>query len=124
MTLKRSPLTPDFFMTLALTGELDTDSIPALCELTSKVLTEGSRHLIMDLTGVTRCDDASLFTVLGIRQAVHHAGGSLILANPSPSVQNTLARSALRDQLPYHDILAPGPPRRSAPPDGFPGRPK
>jgi hypothetical protein len=36
MTLKRTPITPDYFMILALDGELDTGSIPALCELTSK----------------------------------------------------------------------------------------
>ena len=120
MTLKRTPITPGYFMTLALTGELDTGSIPALCALTSKVLAEGSRHLIMDLSEVTRCDNASFFTLLGIRQAIHHAGGSLTLANPSTPVQDALAKSALRDLLPLHDILAEKQPHGPAPPDALP----
>lgn len=124
MTLTRTPLAPDFFMTLALTGELDTGSIPALCELTSQVLAEGSRHLVMDLSAVTRCDDASFFTLLGIRQAIHQTGGSLILANPSPPVQDALARSALRDLLPLHDVLAKEPPRDPARPDAPPDNPE
>jgi len=107
MTLKRTPVTPDYFMTLALTGELDTNTIAALCELTSKVLAEGSRHLVMDLSEVTRCDDASFFTLLGIRQAIHHTGGSLTLANPSPPVRGMLSHSAVRDLLPLQDLLAP-----------------
>ncbi|MFI6878506.1 STAS domain-containing protein [Streptomyces sp. NPDC050400] len=103
MTLQRTPITPDFFMTVALGGELDTGSIPALCELTSQILAEGGRHVIVDLSEVTRCDNASFFTLLGIRQAVHHAGGSLTLADPSPCVRLALSHSTLRDLLPLHD---------------------
>ncbi|MFF3493272.1 STAS domain-containing protein [Streptomyces sp. NPDC002795] len=106
MAVKRMPATPDYFMTLALDGELDTGSIPAFCELASQVLGEGSRHLIMDLSLVTRCDNGSFFTVLGIREAIHHAGGSLTLANPSRCVRLTLSRSVLRDRLPLHDLCA------------------
>ncbi|MFE0178769.1 STAS domain-containing protein [Streptomyces sp. NPDC059002] len=124
MTLIRAPLAPDFFMTLALTGELDTGSIPALCELTSQVLAEGSRHLVMDLSAVTRCDNASFFTLLGIRQAIHHMGGSLILTDPSPSVQDALAHSALRDLLHLHDVLAKEAPCDPARPDALPDNPE
>jgi anti-anti-sigma factor len=122
MTLKRAPITPDHFMTLALTGELDNGSIPALCELTSNVLAEGSRHLVIDLSAVTRCDHASLYVLLGIRQAIHHAGGSVTLANPSPPVHHALSQSPLRDLLPLHDILAEERPTHDPEqPDALPG---
>lgn len=111
MTLHRAPIIPDYFMTLWLAGELDTGSSPALCELTSEVLAEGSRHLVMDLSAVTRCDNASLFTLLGILQAIHQTGGSLTLANPSQPVELALSRSVLRDTLPLND-----PPGRSGNP--------
>lgn len=110
LTLERTPVTPGHFMTLSVAGELDTGSIPALCELTSQVLGEGSRHLIMDLSEVTHCDNASFFTLLGIREAAHHAGGSLTLANPSPCVRLALTHSVLRDLLPFHDLCAQEPP--------------
>ncbi|MFJ8826711.1 STAS domain-containing protein [Streptomyces sp. NPDC102467] len=120
MALKRTPITADYFMTLDLDGELDTGSIPALCELTSQVLAEGSRHLIMDLSAVTRCDEASFYTLLGIRQAIHHAGGSLTLANPSRCVHDALSRSVLQGQLPLHDLHLPAhePPQDAARDDG------
>ncbi|GGZ20994.1 STAS domain-containing protein [Streptomyces poonensis] len=124
MTLERTPIIPDYFMTLALTGELDTGSIPALCELTSKVLAEGSRHLTMDLSEVTRCDGASFFTLLGIRQAIHHADGSLSLANPSRCVQFALAHTVLRNRLPLHDILAEEAPPDRGRPDSYPDSPQ
>ncbi|MFE6892060.1 STAS domain-containing protein [Streptomyces sp. NPDC057694] len=117
MPLTRTPALPSYFMTLTLDGELDTRSTPALCELTSQVLSEGSRHLTMDLAAVTECDAASLFTLLGIRQAIHHAGGSLTLANPSQCVQHALSRSTLNGALPLHDVLAQQPPEHPAHPD-------
>ena len=123
MTLERTPITPDYFMILALDGELDTGSIPALCELTSKVLGEGSRHLIMELSQVNRCDNASFFTLLGIRQAIHHAGGSLTLANPSHCVQAALSNSVLRDLLPLHDLLSKERPHDPAPSETPPEEP-
>ncbi|WJV47195.1 STAS domain-containing protein [Streptomyces flavofungini] len=114
MGLTRTPTLPHYVMTLTLDGELDTRSTPALCALTSQVLAEGSRHLTLDLAAVTHCDNASLFTLLGIRQAIHHAGGSLTLANPSHVVQLALAHSNLRDRLPLHDDLAQQPPHHPA----------
>ncbi|MGD6755703.1 STAS domain-containing protein [Streptomyces sp. BH105] len=116
LTLTRAPAAPGHVVILTLAGELDTGSIPALCELISQALGEGSRHLIMELSGVTRCDNASFFTLLGVRQAAHHAAGSLTLANPSPCVRLALSYSLLRDLLPCHDLGAPerpGAPARS-----------
>ncbi|MEU6387934.1 STAS domain-containing protein [Streptomyces sp. NPDC046939] len=112
MTVRRTPDTPGFFMAFALTGELDTGSICALCEATSQVLAEGSRHLFVDLSAVTRCDNATFYTLLGMRDALHQAGGSLTLANPSRCVADALSLSAVRDRLPLSDVPASSPPYR------------
>ncbi|WP_394428230.1 STAS domain-containing protein [Streptomyces sp. SGAir0957] len=112
MAVRRTPDTPGFFMEFALTGELDTGSIPVLCDATSTVLAEGSRHLFMDLSAVTRCDNATFYTLLGLRNALHQAGGSLTLANPSRCVADALSYSAVRDQLPLRDVPASSPPYR------------
>ncbi|MEU6394818.1 STAS domain-containing protein [Streptomyces sp. NPDC046939] len=106
MSVSRTPDTPGYFMVLAVCGELDVRSVPTLCDLVSEVLAEGSRHLLVDLSAVTRCDNAALYTLSGVRQALHEMGGSLSLGNPSPSVQRALARKGVRTSLPLHDDAA------------------
>ncbi|MFZ3566955.1 STAS domain-containing protein [Streptomyces sp. BH097] len=117
LMLTRTPVVPSHSMTLTLAGELDTGSIPALCELISQVLGEGSRHLIIELSGVTRCDNASFFTLLGVRDAAHRATGSLTLANPSPCVRLALSYSLLRDLLPCRDLCPQARPGSPAGPE-------
>lgn len=90
-------------MTLHVSGELDSASIPALCDLVSVVLAEGSRHVTLVLCGVTRCDNASFYVLLGVRRALHHAGGSLSLRGSSANVRLAFESSPLRQVFPLHD---------------------
>lgn len=107
LTLRRVPAGPCFLMTLHVTGELDSASIPALCELVSVVLAEGSRHVTLVLYGVTQCDNASFYVLLGVRQALHQAGGSLSLSGSSTNLRLAFECSPLRHEFPFHDENAP-----------------
>ncbi|MFE0103315.1 STAS domain-containing protein [Streptomyces sp. NPDC059009] len=107
LLLRRVPAGPCHSMTLYVTGELDSASVPVLCELVSVVLAEGSRHVTLVLHGVTQCDNASFYVLLGVRQALHHAGGSLSLSRPSTEVRLAFERSLLRQVFPLHDELGP-----------------
>lgn len=93
-------------MVLTLDGELDTGSMTEVCDLISELLAEGSRHLLVDWSAVTRCDNASLYTLYGVRLAMHEAHGSLSLGNPSRSVQRALSCCPLKDRLSLHDTPA------------------
>ncbi|MEV2253483.1 STAS domain-containing protein [Streptomyces sp. NPDC050147] len=100
LTILQSTAVDARSLTLTLTGELDSGTVAELCEITAQALARGQHHLVLDLSQITWCDNASLHTILGIRHAVHHAGGSLTLANPATPVLHALDGSALRHVLP------------------------
>ncbi|MFC7308058.1 STAS domain-containing protein [Streptomyces monticola] len=83
------------FLHLELTGELDTANISALCDIAVSALEQGRPHVRMDLSGVTQCDHATLYTLLGIRHALSNAGGSLALSDTSDSIREALACTRL-----------------------------
>ncbi|MFH9074049.1 STAS domain-containing protein [Streptomyces alboflavus] len=89
------------FLTLTLFGELDVMNVGQLSDAVVRELKAGHRHLLLDLNEITYCDNGSLFTLLGMRHAAGHAGGSLALTSASKSVHEALDRSGLRDLLPF-----------------------
>ncbi|MFJ9086898.1 MULTISPECIES: STAS domain-containing protein [unclassified Streptomyces] len=54
---------------LRLAGELDYLTAPTLCDTVAHIMAAGHRHLFLDLSAITWCDNASLYTLLGIRSA-------------------------------------------------------
>ncbi|MEU7581954.1 STAS domain-containing protein [Streptomyces sp. NPDC041068] len=89
------------FLTLTLFGELDIINIGKLTDTVVRELEAGHRHLLLDLDGITYCDSGSLYTLLGMRHAASHVGGSLALTSASSCVRKTLDRSGIRDLLPF-----------------------
>ncbi|MET8469083.1 STAS domain-containing protein [Streptomyces sp. NPDC006422] len=89
------------FLTLTLFGELDVINIGKLSDTVVRELESGHRHLLLDLDGITYCDNGSLFTLVGIRHAASHVGGSLALTVASECVREALASSGLTDLLPF-----------------------
>ncbi|MFZ3558859.1 MULTISPECIES: STAS domain-containing protein [unclassified Streptomyces] len=88
------------FCVFALVGELDTSSIGELISTVVHTLEHGGRDLCLDLSTVTWCDNGSLFTLLGIRHAAIHIGGSLSLLAVSAPVCEALHRTGLNELLP------------------------
>jgi anti-anti-sigma factor len=86
------------FLRLDLSGELDSFNVSALCEAVVTALKEGDCHLRIDLANITWCDAASLYSLLGVRHAVGHAGGSFALTHISSVVRTELKRTGL-DQI-------------------------
>ncbi|MFJ9173994.1 STAS domain-containing protein [Streptomyces sp. NPDC102360] len=85
---------------LHLHGELDYATVPALCDAVTDLMGHGRwRQLVLDLSAVTWCDNASLYSLLGIRSALQRAGGSLTLAEPSPAVLRAIERTGLDPRL-------------------------
>ncbi|MEU4202237.1 STAS domain-containing protein [Streptomyces sp. NPDC039022] len=84
---------------LGVAGELDVRTVRLLCEATVAHLKSGHRRLRLDLSGITWCDNASLYTLLGIRGAVQAAQGSLELAVASETVEQALVRTGVGPRL-------------------------
>jgi len=94
-------------LTVAVSGELDMESGPGLCdELTCMIWANGP-YLALDLTGVTFIDCAGLTALLTTRKAVQAQGGSLRLVAVSRCVGRLLKIIGLQDAL-----VMPPPPRR------------
>ncbi|MFD7663737.1 STAS domain-containing protein [Streptomyces sp. NPDC059788] len=102
---------------LQLAGELDVRTVGLLREATVTHLKTGHRRLRLDLSGITWCDNASLYTLLGVRGAVHAAQGHLELTAASETVNRALARTGVGPRL--HPCpgasLCPRMPARPAP---------
>ncbi|MFH8347631.1 STAS domain-containing protein [Streptomyces sp. NPDC018045] len=87
---------------LGLVGELDVRTVRLLCDAAVAHLRSGRRQLRLDLSGITWCDNASLYTLLGVRGAVHAAQGSLELTVTSETVERALVRTGVGPRLvPY-----------------------
>jgi anti-sigma B factor antagonist len=75
---------------LAVAGELDLATHPALCAAAVEVLQPPVRALLLDLGGVTFCGAAGVTSLLTIRRAAAAAGISLVLTGTQPSVRRVL----------------------------------
>ncbi|MEV0121787.1 STAS domain-containing protein [Streptomyces sp. NPDC050703] len=87
---------------ICLSGELDVDTTPLLREAVVKVAMRprGQRRLVLDLSALTRCDNAGLFTLLGICQALDAVGIRVAIAWTGSIADAAIERAGLRDRLP------------------------
>ncbi|MGX1564675.1 STAS domain-containing protein [Streptomyces sp. NPDC055509] len=86
-------------LTLALTGELDVHSVASLCDIAVTSVESGVRRLRLDMTGVTVCDNGSLYMLLGLQHALRATGGALAIATTSTPVESTLTANGLSHLL-------------------------
>lgn len=95
---------------LALQGELDLASAPALGEHLLAALPQSARLLILDLSGVTFCDAAGLTMLIGIQRHATGLGLALRLSAPRPQVAKLLRITGLDRGLAVHpDPSSPAP---------------
>ncbi|PJE97309.1 anti-sigma factor antagonist [Streptomyces carminius] len=91
-------MTDDFALTVqrtdgplalvAVAGEIDMETAPALRTRALEVIAQGHPRLILDLAAVTFCDSSGLNVLINIVRCAKAAGGSLALA----AVPDRLAR--------------------------------
>ncbi len=102
---------------LRLFGELDRDTVQELCDRVVEAVVGGGRcSVALDVSSVTWCDHASLFTLLGIHSALQCTGGGLTLVAVSSPIDRALNRTGLHWRLPVgsrgHGVpRLPGPAR-------------
>lgn len=100
---------------IALHGDLDLTSAPALREHLLAALRHSARLLILDLDEVSFCDAAGLTVLLGTQRRAAGLGITLSLAAPNPQVAKLLRITGLDRCLTVHPALPDGLTASSAP---------
>ncbi|MFD4632510.1 STAS domain-containing protein [Streptomyces sp. NPDC058284] len=87
---------------ICLSGELDLDTTAVLREAIVQVASRprGGRRLMLDLSALTHCDNAGLFTLLGICQALDAVGVTVAIAWTGTVADTAIERAGLRERLP------------------------
>jgi anti-anti-sigma factor len=70
---------------LELRGELDIGTAPTLEHAVEEALEEGSRELVLDLTGTTLLDSSGLGALLRAKRSVDARQGSMTVHSPPGS---------------------------------------
>ena len=73
------------WMVLAVAGELDLATAPALRERVREMTPDGAMKVALDLTGVGFVDSSGLGAIVACLKHVRELGGELVLVAPDPS---------------------------------------
>ncbi|WP_395297704.1 STAS domain-containing protein [Kitasatospora hibisci] len=80
------------WMTVHISGDLDTPAVNASRERLLRLIWQGCRHLVIDLAGLHSCDTGVFAVLAAARRHMAARGGELRLVLPAP---DTPARHTL-----------------------------
>jgi anti-anti-sigma factor len=84
---------------VALSGELDLNSVAELDAVLAEAASGGTPHVCLDLAGLDFIDSSGLAAVIRSHVAVSEAGGALTIVAPTGIVRRTLEVSGLLGML-------------------------
>ncbi|AIR96120.1 STAS domain-containing protein [Streptomyces glaucescens] len=87
---------------IALSGEFDIASAPAVRARALDLIANGHPDLVADLAGVTFCDSSGLGALVGIWRCAKDADGSLTLAAIPDRLGRLLSVTGMDTFLPVH----------------------
>ncbi|MET8578901.1 STAS domain-containing protein [Streptomyces sp. NPDC005012] len=96
------PHTDGTLAVIALSGEFDITTAPAVRARALHLIANGHPHLIADLAGVTFCDSSGLGALIGIWRCAKDADGSLTLAAIPDRLGRLLDVTGMDTFLPAH----------------------
>ncbi|MFG2167347.1 STAS domain-containing protein [Micromonospora chersina] len=99
---------------LRLAGELDLSTAPELTAAIDRLVAEGHRELLLDLTELTFCDSTGIAAFVRGDNLATAAGGWLRITGATGRVARVLAMTGLDDVLRYGaDTVDPATPAAS-----------
>jgi len=84
---------------LVLAGELDAATAPQLATVTLDLVEHGARFVIVDASGLTRCDIDGLSVFVQIEGRLRQRAGRLAIVAPSHAVREALDAEGLADSF-------------------------
>ncbi len=85
----------DGVATIAVAGEVDLYTAPALKQAISTLIDQGARSLLVDLSRTTFIDSTTLGVLMGTVKRLRPAGGELAIACSDPNVRKIFAITLL-----------------------------
>ncbi|WP_250291717.1 STAS domain-containing protein [Streptomyces atroolivaceus] len=96
------PYTDGPLAVIALSGEFDITTAPAVRSRALDLIAAGHPDLVADLTGVTFCDSSGLGALIGIWRCAKDADGSLTLAAIPERLGRLLSVTGMDTLLPAY----------------------
>jgi anti-sigma B factor antagonist len=90
---------------LRVTGEIDVYTTPVLRERVIHLIDDGTRHIIIDLRGVTFLDSTGLGTLVGSLKRLHGHDGSLRLVISAERILRIFRLTGLFNVFALHPSL-------------------
>ncbi len=87
---------------IVVDGYLDFDAAPALKRSIVGRIDEGSRHLVIDLTGADFIDSTAIGVLVGALKRLQESSGSLAVVCTNENIRNVFEIVGLDDMLPLH----------------------
>ena len=75
---------------LAVTGEIDIYTAPQFSQAVVRLISDGTLHVVVDMSGVTYMDSSGFSSLLSATKQLRPGGGALHLVGARPTVQRML----------------------------------
>ncbi len=92
------------------TGELDVYTVPRLVTFVESLADEGVTEVCLDLSQLRFIDSRGLGLLVGVTRQVRDAGGRLVVAAPTPSIQRVFSISGIDQVITISDLPSYEPP--------------
>ncbi len=89
----------DDVTTVRCRGELDMDTADMLTAVLNRVLTPGSRQVVLDLAGLDFLDSTGVRVLLNGLERARTVGSTLVVRRPQPIVERVLRISGIAGHL-------------------------
>lgn len=91
---------------VAVAGEIDFNTAPALRAGALELVGQGHPHLVLDCTHVTFCDSSGFSSLIGVLRSATADNGSLVLACVPERLARMLHLTGLSTLMPSYPTVA------------------
>jgi len=95
----------DGWAVVAISGQVDLATAPALKERMLQLVTDGQEHLVCDLTSTEFLDSTALGALVSVLKRLKVKGGEMRLVCTSPSILKVFDITGLDRVFPIHASL-------------------